>query len=360
MPTELPAINGVLVVPRLRIQNANAISSPLTWGAPAMSALLGTMQSIERSLGAELGLSFNGVGVICHGYEAQTTEGGYTRAFRLMRNPVNKDGSSASIVEEGRMHLDLSLVFGVWGEVVGSDEVTRQRVAQAVADRLAGMRVAGGSVMPAWPRSAGGPTARQKHPQLLALAPDEAVQAKAFRQWRLRWLPGFALVSRDDLLLAHHAKLKATQPGSSLLDAWLDLSRLNHHAQRSVSAHPQTGEPVETVTWQHDRTAGWIVPIPVGYAALSQLYSPGEVTGTRDHNTPFRFVESVYSLGQWISPHRLSRVNDLLWYADHDPDAGLYRCRNDYLAPPPAVAVSAESAVSFQASSFASLAVAQY
>ncbi|PXW94113.1 CRISPR-associated Csy2 family protein [Sphaerotilus hippei] len=336
MPTELPTITGVLVIPRLRIQNANAISSPLTWGAPAMSALLGTMHSLERRLGAELGLNFNGVGVICHGHEAQTTEGGFTRAFRLSRNPVNADGSSASIVEEGRIHLDISLVFGVVGTVLGEDDATRQRVAQTVADHLAGMRVAGGSVMPALPHSAGGPTARQQRPQLLPLGPEGAEQTKAFRSWRLRWLPGFALVSRDDLLHNHHAKLQAAQPGASLLDAWLDLSRLNYRAQRTQVENPRTGELVEAVTWQHDRPAGWIVPIPVGYAALSPLYEPGEVAGARDRSTHFRFVESVYSLGQWISPHRLTSVQDLLWYGDHDEPTGLYRCRNDYRAPAPA------------------------
>jgi len=335
MPSELPTITGVLVVPRLRIQNANAISSPLTWGAPAVSALLGTMQSLERSLGAELGLNFNGVGIICHGYEAQTTEGGFTRAFRLSRNPVNADGSSASIVEEGRIHLDVSLVFGVMGEVLSEDEATRQRVALAVADRLAGMRVAGGSVMPALPHSAGGPSARQKIAQLLPLGPAGQEQTKAFRRWRLRWLPGFALVSRDDLLHSHHADLQATQPGASLLDAWLDLSRLNYRAQRAQAEHPRTGERIETVTWQHDRPAGWIVPIPVGYAALSPLYDPGQVARARDDTTRFRFVESVYSLGQWISPHRLNSVQDLLWYSDHDKATGLYRCRNDYRAPAP-------------------------
>lgn len=336
MPTELPSVTGVLVIPRLRIQNANAISSPLTWGAPAMAALLGTMHRLERSLGAELGLNFNSVGVICHGHEAQTTESGFTRAFRLSRNPVNADGSSASIVEEGRIHLNLSLVFGVVGAVLGEDEATRQRVAQAVADRLAGMRVAGGSVIPALPHGAGGPSARQRRPQLLPLGPEGAERTKAFRRWRLRWLPGFALVSRDDLLHSHHARRQVTQPGTSLLDAWLDLSRLNFHARRTLADNPVTGERIETVSWQHDRPAGWIVPIPVGYAALSPLYGAGEVAGARDRETPFRFVESVYSLGQWISPHRLDNVQDLLWYGDHDEATGLYRCRNDYRAPLPA------------------------
>ncbi len=335
MPSELPAISGVLTVPRLRIQNANAISSPLTWGAPAMSALLGTMQSLERRLGAELGLNFNGVGVICHHHEAQTTEGGFTRTFRLSRNPNNADGSPASIVEEGRIHLDLTLVFGVFGAVVGEDLSIRQQVAQRVADQLAGMRVARGSVMPALPPADGGPSARLKQAQLLPLGPAGEAQTQAFRRWRLRWLPGFALVSRDDLLQRHHAALLASQPDASLLDAWLDLSRLNHHARRTQVAHPRTGELVEKVTWQHDRPPGWIVPIPVGYAALSPLYPPGQVAGARDSSTPFRFVESVYSLGQWISPHRLSRVEDLLWYSDHDPASGLYQCRNDYRAAAP-------------------------
>jgi CRISPR-associated protein Csy2 len=41
-------------------------------------------------------------------------------------------------------------------------------------------------------------------------------------------------------------------------------------------------------------------------------------------------VESIYSIGQWISPHRLACPEDLLWYVDNDLDAGLYRLNNDY------------------------------
>ena len=47
---------------------------------------------------------------------------------------------------------------------------------------------------------------------------------------------------------------------------------------------------------------------------------------------PFRFVESLYSIGEWIGPHRLQKPQDLLWYADSQPEQGLYRCRNDYRA----------------------------
>lgn len=80
--------------------------------------------------------------------------------------------------------------------------------------------------------------------------------------------------------------------------------------------------------------SGWLVPIPVGYAALGELHPPGSVRDARDANTPFRFVEGLYSLGQWISPHRLERPEQLLWFADSQPEAGHYRCRNAFADTP--------------------------
>ncbi|MDP0953515.1 type I-F CRISPR-associated protein Csy2, partial [Klebsiella pneumoniae] len=38
----------LLVLPRLRIQNANAISGVFTWGFPAMTAFVGMMHALER------------------------------------------------------------------------------------------------------------------------------------------------------------------------------------------------------------------------------------------------------------------------------------------------------------------------
>ena len=72
--------------------------------------------------------------------------------------------------------------------------------------------------------------------------------------------------------------------------------------------------------------------MPVGYGALGPVHAAGSVPNARDATTPFRFVESLYSIGEWIGPHRLQKPQDLLWYADSQPDEGLYRCRNDYRA----------------------------
>lgn len=327
MTPALPTSEGLLILPHLRIQNANAISSPLTHGFPGMTAFLGHMWALERRL-VDLSprLYFDSVGVICHAFEEQTTEGGYVKAFRLTRNPVGKDGGTAAIVEEGRIHLDVTLVFGVSGSdddnIVMADDVRREQFAASIGDVVAGMRIAGGSVLP----SVRGP-GRRIRPELTRLAQGADEAEQQFRRLRRRWLPGFALVCRDDLLPPRIARLRDADPTATALDAWLDLSRFNWRSTRD----DETGK----VAWNHDRSEGWIVPIPVGYGALSELHPAGTVQSARDQTTDFRFVESLYSIGQWIGPHRLNHIAELLWYAHSDVPNGLYRCNNDFARTAP-------------------------
>jgi len=312
----MSSVNNLLVLPRLRIQNANAISSPMTWGFPAMSAFVGMMHALERKLAAaDINVSLHRIGVICHDVEAQATEGGYTRAFHLTRNPVDKKGSTASIAEEGRIHLDITLIFAITAKA--TDE-QRQQIAQQAGDIVSGMRIAGGSVMPNPHVSPD-----RQRPMWIALDDDSSEREKQFKRLKRRWLPGFALVLRDDRLAEHTGTLQAQDENATALDAWLDLSRLNH----GCHVDPES----EQVSWEVRRPyLGWLVPIPVGYGAISEHFEPGSVANARDTQTPFRFVESIYSIGQWISPHRLTSPEDLLWYVDNDLDAGLYRLNNDY------------------------------
>jgi len=334
---------AVLVLPQLRVQNANAISSPMTWGFPSITAFVGMMHALERRLKRGRGLEFLGVGVICHDFMAQATEGGYTRAFHLTRNPLicksgQEEAVPAAIVEEGRIHLDLTLVFLVNVAASHWAEGARAELAQHVNRTVADMRIAGGSVLPA----SVGDSYRRSRPQLQLLPDDKSDRGKHFRRLRRRWVPGFALVDRTDLLHAHIAELRQDGGRSTEIDAWLDLSRLNHHAERSEKVDNKTGEVSEDVAWVTEHHEGWRVPIPVGYVGLSDLYAPGSVANTRDVTTPFRFVESVYSIGQWVSPHRLADVNDLLWYSRYDKSTGLYRCQNDYSWVPSDMALSSQ------------------
>lgn len=338
MPNEQSAPDAtphpaLLVLPRLRVQNANAISSPLTWGFPSITAFTGFMTALARRLGEDAGIRFQSVGVICHGLEVQVTQSGNTRSFCLTRNPLLQDGATAAIVEEGRVHLDITLVFEARIGTALLDDAARAECAARIGDCVAGMRIAGGSVMPPLVHTG----RRPAFAQLKLLSDEPAWRAKAFKRLCRQWLPGFALVSRDDVLHRRLETLRANappdQPSPSLLDAWLDLSRINHRATTKTEWDEATGTATETVEWTTDQRPGWLVPIPVGYAALSDLHPPGAVASARDASTPLQFVESVYSIGQWISPHRLDDVAQLTWRTEHTPATGLYRCTNAYQAP---------------------------
>ena len=311
--------NYLMEIPRLRVQNANAISSPLTWGFPAMTAFVGLMHALERKLDERgLELFFDSVGVICHRHEPQISAATFPRTFHLTRNPVDKRGETAAIAEEGRIHLEITLVFGVRGDVCKSPG--NEQVARQVEELVHTLRIAGGTVQPTR-------NPRRRSSRIIPVTEDAEARPKEYRKLLRQWLPGFALVARDDLLQSHWATLQEQRPETTLLDAWLDLSRLNMGCHVEESVRPEQ-EP--TVHWEPRRPRGWIVPIPVGYGALGPLHEPGTISAARDAETPFRFVESLYSIGQWIGPHRLTSPKELMWYPESDSDNGRYRLRNDY------------------------------
>ncbi|XOV84732.1 MAG: type I-F CRISPR-associated protein Csy2 [bacterium] len=315
--TELPHFDQILVIPRLRVQNANAISGSLTHGFPAISAFIGLMWALERKMhAAGMDLMLNAVGVVAHGYEELVTDDYYAKSFRLTRNPIGKDGSTAAIVEEGRMHMTISLVFALQSQSL-NDHEQAQNTALQIKQLIEEMRIAGGTVLPQ-------PGAQKRFtPYILPISSDGETRYEQFAKLKRHLLPGFALVERQDLLDQRFEEMRNQTPDCTRLDAWLSLSRFNWRWQTD-------GENPEKAGWQHDRK-GWIVPIPLGYGALTELQAAGTVANARDMQTDFRFVESLYGIGQWISPHRLQEIQQLLWYAEYQPDNGVYRCKNGFV-----------------------------
>jgi len=331
---------AVLLLPRLRVQNANAISSPLTWGFPPPSAFTGFAHALQRRLNSQgLDLRFGSVGMACHQFEPQTFQppGRYTQVFNLTRNPLDKDGNTQAIVEEGRTHMEVSLLIAVSGDDCPLNEEQCKALAAKVLHQAEGMRLAGGSILP-HPQ-------RGKHPARWVDWPTNGVgQKSVFAQLRRHLAPGFVLVSRAQLLADHVSALQKERADATALDALLDLCALHYTPPTSDTA--DTGLAPSEVEGEADvaavnasnlatkdwtvsrRKPGWLVPLPVGYAAISPLYAPGKVKNARDNDTPFRFVESVLSLGEWVGPHRIKNLHDLLWRHHAQPEAGLYVTHN--------------------------------
>lgn len=319
-------INHLLVLPRLRVQNANAISSPMTWGFPAMSAFVGFQHALERALPESVQIHFDSIAVVCHRLEPQVADGMVAHTFHLTRNPVTKSGDTAAIVEEGRAHLEVTLLLEVSSE--GEDLSTferRQAIADQIFEQVHSMRIAGGSVMPSLSGS------RRARPRLINFSDEAEARQRQWRSLRRQLLPGFALVLRDDLLEAHTQTMQAEDDQATALDAWLDLSRMNHECQITETHDASRDQVIRQVHWTVRRPyPGWLVPIPIGYGAISPCYDPGEVAQARDAQVPFQFVESLYSMGEWISPHRIAQPERLMWFVENDLDQGLYRLQNDY------------------------------
>jgi len=327
-----PHFTHLLVFPRLRIQNANAFSGPLTHGFPAVTAFLGLMWALQRKAHkVGLDIEIKAVGMVCHNYEEQAfddvlfgpnSQAHSVKRFTLTRNPMRSSGKAASIVEEGRIHLDLSLVLGVTSQPWGKDPATCDADVKRLAELLPSMRIAGGTILH---------HAQTDHPRyrasILDLTGNEADRNDVFRKGRKCLLPGFALVSRPDLIRDRLTELQKTNPQATRLDAWLSLCRVNW-TYRFSDNNNTSG------TWENDKKGkGWIVPIPVGYAALDKLHDPSSVAGARDPRLPVRFVEALYSIGEWVSPHRVYTPERLLWYPGSLSGKGHYACCNDYLPP---------------------------
>jgi CRISPR-associated protein Csy2 len=316
--------SALLVLPRISVQNANCISSPLTWGFPAITAFSGLTIALERRLGNHANVMFKRFGIVCHSFDPQVNVGKYETKFNLTRNPIDSKGDTSAIVEEGRAHMVISLLFEIrfdGDQYLGQED--QQELANIVMLEVQQMRIAGGSVLPDI-----GYRKKAHLPSLMITSVADF--EKQWRKIRMNLLPGYALVSRDDLLIQRLKDLKLQDVNASSLDALLDLSRLNRRAYKILpegAANPDA----ETIEWRSDLRVGWIVPITVGYAAISKLYEPGVVANARDRSIAFQFVENIYSMGQWISPHRITQIDQLLWQTKPPDSDGVYRCANSHV-----------------------------
>lgn len=308
-------MDALLILRNIRVENANAVAG-LTWGFPAISNFLGFVHALSRKLPTNIGLNLGGCGVVCHNRQVQSYQprGWGDHVFALTRNPLTREEKSPAFNEEGRMHMTVSLLIPVVGML---DEECEPRKLEQMIERLAlSQRLAGGTII--------------SIDAVEMLEPPEDFEGlQKFERKQLRkLLPGFALVQRADLLAEHAQQCRGQDPSAEQLDAWLDFSAIKFQAERPDGVVDEQTAADWRYVPKPDR--GWLVPMATGYRGISDLYEPGVVARSRDSTTPFRFVESVYSVGEWLSPHRVSKLEQLIWRYHAEPETGWYLCRNLY------------------------------
>jgi CRISPR-associated protein Csy2 len=277
-----------LLLDRIEIEGANAISSPLTYGFPAISGFLGAVHSLNRKL-VESGitLDFSGMLIACHDIQVQRYRphayADYT--FNQTRNPIKKDGTTASIIEEGKVHLTVSLVI----EVSASRKEARDlsddidNIEERCRQIIFQQRMAGGSVRAI------------KHARFFNTSDSDKIKRAL--------LPAFVLMDAKKDLVDITRTLQESNPEANSLDALIEVATLHHVpvATKISKSGWQTRSP--------KTGRGWLVPMPVGYQALNQKFEPGKLQNCRSNLYPSQYVETLYSLGKWLFPNRLP--NDL-------------------------------------------------
>lgn len=320
-------MKSLLQLNRIRVENANAISG-MTWGFPAITHFLGLTHALSRFVQATHSVSLGGCGVISHWHEVKAHQPGGRGeyVFALTRNPLILSGQEAVTApfnEEGKMHMEVSLLIECdflprhLAFNSGNPDEDAILFAQQIHDHLLTLRLAGGSIL-------------SVQSVTLEAVPDDT--NRWARKKLLRLLPGYALISRHDALEQHHAARLLDTPTTDLLDTWLDFMALRYTAD-VVPLEDNDESNTSPITWslQSKPAEGWLVPIQTGYQGISPLYAPGEIAHARDNNVPFRFTEAIYSLGQWLSPHRIQHPEQLIWRYQQQEDQ--YLCVNTPALP---------------------------
>lgn len=296
-------IRRILLLPRIKVNNANALSSPFTIGFPAMTAWLGAVHALQRKVNSTglPNVRFIGTAVSSHSIDLQTYKGAgdYVHSIIGKGNPLDKEGKRPAFIEEARCHLEVSLIIEYTGMPQDDEE---QFLTQVTHHLNASMKIAGGDIL------------SFKNP--ITYKVDEG-NDDDLRKLTRQLMPGYVIIERRELMM------DAMEQGQDALDALLEYLAIHYNCEQDEQG---------IITWAGKRkTAGWIVPIATGFHGLSEL---GQAKNQRDPETPHRFAESIVTLGEFCMPYRITSLDEMLWHYKTDLINNMYLCQQNNTTQP--------------------------
>lgn len=307
-------MKSYLLIRHMKVHNANAMSSTLTIGVPAVTAWMGAVHALERKIRQQEiwnRIRFPGAGISFHHCSLQVFKSSIDSVYlirgtanpsepknegKAQNNKISSDMRELkplSFIEEPRIHLDISLLL----EVEGLDGDNDEEFLDCVRQLLPSMKMAGGDILEIGKFRLC--YADRDHPQ------EERKVLSAL-------MPGFVLIERDDLIR------QMTESGADSLQALLDYLKITRTARKDENGNIDG--------WDYSRKGnGWLVPVSVGFKGISEL---GNVKNQRDPSILHQFVENAVTLGEFRMPYRFDHVDDILWHYEYDSKNSLYLCSN--------------------------------
>lgn len=303
-----------IVIKNIKVQNANAISSAVTVGFPAVTAFMGFVHSLQRKLNTFEDFSeieFTDVGIVCHDFKfhAYKGVGDYDYSIIGTANPLNKDGKRPSFIEEGRCNLTVSIIIKSDGVNVFNNKEVEAKLIEVLNS---GIKLAGGEILSHF---------TQKNPNNYVRRDDMTVyyyqiaDEKDNKRLLKDLMPGYFLIERRELIE------KSMKEGKDALDSLLDYLALCSSCEKNEEG---------LVIWKTEKKEkGWLVPIAVGFQGISAIAEPGKTKCQRNPEYCHQFAEAIVTLGEFKMPFRLSSVDDGLWHYEYRKNENLYLCVNE-------------------------------
>ena len=299
-----------IILSHINVQNANTIAG-LTWGFPAITHFLGFTHALSRKLTDTHNLQLEGCAVVSHQVQNKVYQPSKYADYEFLqsKNPpvlAKHKSDSPPIIEEGKMNLTVSLILAVKNTLAISNEEVA-RLETHIHDACCQMRLAGGTVLSI------------KKLKFVSASTEEE-NKKALHIIKRLTMPGFVLIDRSPYLQNHFEDIKHQAYSAQLLDAWLDFIALRYQAVSKLDDDNQVLDESTPAEWEYQPKpqGGYLVPLMVGYKAISKRYAPNELLNTRDTEMSTRFVEPIHSIGEWKSIHRIVSASDAIWCYQYD------------------------------------------
>lgn len=370
-------MNQYIIIHRIKVQNANAVAG-FTWGFPAITNFLGFVHNLSRKLANTENfrdINMSGCAVIAHEHKVHTY-GRYERRFTQSRNPPylkSHDKAAASpVIEEGKMNMTVSLLIGCNGNIGNRKE----NFVEWLQKSCLLQRLAGGTILdiadiqlhaPESPRDVKLITRKllpgfalldrseylENHYQRLV---DDNPDAELLDAWLDFSMLKQKARPQSDLISKHLLKLTQKEPDDQqaikLTEVWQKHLEMPYEEEKvpeelkvyfagltEDKANKKLLEQWQNYCEPDEKTdadweyvpkpePGYLVPIMTGYKAISQVYKNADVGNTRDNETDVCFVESVHSIGEWQSVHRIKspvHLKSCLWQYHYEEN--WYLCK---------------------------------
>lgn len=288
-----------ILVSNLKIEGANAASSNITIGFPAITAWMGMVHAWERKLWQMVpGIIpsvFEAVGVSCRKFNLQIYKDkmSWIATIPNRRKPMeyrNSKYAHAAIIDEPKADMTVDLILSL----KAYENQDYEGIIENLPDIIAQSRAVGGYIV--------------STPDILIMDVEDDEDLKEMnRRFIAKMMPGFALISRSDLL-----------EEDSSLDRMLDILSVQTSQIADENGNTYMTPPIRN-------TSGWIVPIVTGFRKLNEPTKP--IKNERAIRFKHCFVEPAITLGEFKMVNQIKDIRYILWYYSHTDFK--YNCLNE-------------------------------